>query len=478
MFDVAVIGAGVTGAAIARRLCSYRLSVAVLERSADVSFGVSKANSGIIHAGFHHNPSTLKARLEIRGNSLFDALKDELGFPFRRVGALVAAFSYEEMKTVDGLYAQGLANGVPGLEIVGRERILTIEPNLSHDAVGGLWAPSGGIVEPYRFVFALLENARLNGLELFTGFRVTGARSTSSGWKLDSDGGSIEARWVVNAAGLFADRVSGLFGAEEYAITPRKGEEYILDRNASGLPGAVIFPVPSANSKGTLVIPTVEGTMMIGPTAEEVHDKEDTGTTPENLERIFRLASRMVPAISIKDVITSFAGLRPALPGDDFYIALSGKAPRFLQAAGIQSPGLTASPAIAELVEDILRKDGLELVKKTDFTPTLPRFPRSRDLSPEELDALAARDPAFARIVCRCESVSEAEVVQAIRQGHTTLDGIKFYTRAGMGRCQGGFCAYRILSLIARETGMPVERITKRGGGSTFVVGRIGESAE
>jgi glycerol-3-phosphate dehydrogenase len=477
MFDVAVIGAGVTGAAIARRLSSYRLSVAIVERRADVSFGVSKANSGIIHAGFHHKPSTLKARLELRGNFMFDALKAELGFPFRRVGILVAAFSYEEMKTVEALYNQGTSNGVPQLEIVGRERILSLEPNLNRDAVGGLWAPTGGIIEPYRFVFALVENATANGVKLFTNWNLKSARfiGAEEAWELTSGASdALSARWVVNAAGLEADEVSAIFGAEEYRIRPRKGEEYILDRNAAGLPSRVIFPVPAHNSKGVLVIPTVEGTMMVGPTAEDVDGKEDTSTTPENLDRVFALASLMVPGISQKDIITSFAGLRPTLPGDDFFIAVSKKAPRFVQVAGIQSPGLTASPAIAEYVKELLKRDGLDLTEKPDFDPAIRRSERAREQSPADLDALARRDPAYAHIVCRCEGVSEAEIVEAITRGHVTLDGIKFYTRAGMGRCQGGFCTYRILSIISRETGMPIERITKRGEGSALVIGRIG----
>ncbi len=475
-FDVAVIGAGVSGAAIARRLSAYRLSVAILEKCADVSFGVSKANSGIIHAGFHHKPSTLKARLELLGNFMFDALKAELGFPFRRVGILVAAFSYEEMQAVESLYAQGLANGVPQLEIVSRERILSLEPVLGRDAVGGLSAPTGGIIEPYRFVFALVENALANGVRLCTGWNVAAARHRHGQWEISSSAGeTLRARWVVNAAGLQADDVSAAFGAEEFRIVPRKGEEYILQRGAAGLPARVIFPVPTANSKGVLVIPTVEGTLMIGPTAQDGDDKADTATTPENLDRVFSLASRMVPRISKKDIITSFAGLRPTLPGDDFFIALSAKAPRFVQVAGIQSPGLTASPAIAELVKDILKKDGLSLTEKTDFRPSAPRSERARDHAPESLDALATRDPAYAHILCRCEGVSEAEVVEAIRKGHTTLDGIKYYTRAGMGRCQGGFCTYRLLAVIARETGVPLERISKHGAGSELVVGRIGK---
>jgi len=475
MFDIAIIGAGTTGASIARRLSAYKLSVALFERKADVSFGVSKANSGIIHAGFHHNPSTLKARLEVQGNLMFDQLKAELRFPFQRVGILVAAFSDEDLKTVEALYEMGAANGVPGLEIVGRERILTLEPKLSGDVVGGLWAPTGGIIEPYRFVFALVGNARRNGVSLFTDWKVAGARRADGHWQLVSEQGEThEARRVVNAAGLYADEVSAMFGAEEFRIVPRKGEEFLLEKNAAGFPSHVIFPVPARNSKGVLVIPTVEGTMMVGPTAEEIEAKDDTGTTPGNLDRVFSLAGRMVPAISKKDVITSFAGLRPTLPGDDFYIALSKKAPNFVQVAGIQSPGLTAAPAIAEYVRDLLKEDGLELAEKKDFVPTIERSPKVIELSFPELDELVRREPAYAHIVCRCESVSEAEVVEAIRKGHVTLDGVKFYTRAGMGRCQGGFCTYRLLSIIARETGIPVDEITKRGKGSPVVMGRIG----
>jgi glycerol-3-phosphate dehydrogenase len=475
MFDVAIIGAGTTGASIARRLSSYKLSVALFERKADVSFGVSKANSGIIHAGFHHNPSTLKARLEIQGNLMFDRLQAELGFPFRRVGILVVAFSDEDLKTVEALYEMGVANGVPGLEIVGREKILSLEPKLSGDTVGGLWAPTGGIIEPYRFVFALVENARANGVRLFTDWNLSAARRVDGHWVLSSERGEIqEARRVVNAAGLYADEVSAMFGAEDFHIIPRKGEEFLMDKNAAGFPNHVIFPVPARNSKGVLVIPTVEGTMMVGPTAVEIDEKEDTGTTPGNLDRVFSLAGRMVPSISKKDVITSFAGLRPTLPGDDFFIALSKKAPNFVQVAGIQSPGLTAAPAIAEYVKDLLQKDGLELKEKKDFVPTIESSPKVVGMSFPELDELVRRVPAFGHIVCRCESVSEAEVVEAVRKGHATLDGVKFYTRAGMGRCQGGFCTYRLLSIIARETGMPIEEITKRGKGSPIVVGRIG----
>ena len=479
VYDVAIVGAGVCGAAIARTLSAYRLSVVLLEKCVDVGFGVSKANSGIIHAGFHHKPETLKARLEVQGNLMFEKLHWELGFPYKRVGVLVVAFSEEEMKTIEHLRAQGEANNVADLEICGAERVHALEPRLSPDAVGGLFAPSGGIIEPYRFVFALVESAQKNGLALRTGFEVVRARSATGVYTILSRAGEqVKARYVVNAAGLYADRVSAVFGAERFRITPRKGEEYLLDRLSEAHPAHVLFPVPAKNSKGILVIPTVEGTTMIGPTALDAADKTDVATTPENLESVFRHARHMMPCVSRRDIITAFAGLRPALKGDDFFIAVSRKARRFIHVAGIQSPGLTASPAIAEHVKGLLKKAGLRLVEKADFRPTLQKVITARGQTPESMAELVAKDPAYGNIVCRCETVSEAEVVEAIRKGHTTLDGIKFYTRCGMGRCQGGFCTYRILKILARETGRKLTEFTKRGPGSEIVAAELSEAVK
>lgn len=471
--DVAIIGAGVCGASIARLLSRYRLDVTLLEREVDVSFGTSKANSGIIHGGFHHNPSFLKTRLEVEGASLFDQLHRELGFPFRRNGILVAAMHPDEMLMVEHLYRQGVGNGAPGIELCSRERMLELEPKLSAAVVGGLYAPAGGIIEPYRFVFSLVENAKRNGVSVMTSFEVSGARKEGDRWFVTaSDGRTVESRYVINCAGLYADTVSALFGAEEFTITPRKGEYYLLDRLAAGSPRRVVFPVPSSVSKGMLVIPTVEGTTLIGPTADSVPDKDDLSTTAERLAVIAASARNLVPAVSERDAITSFAGLRPAL-GEDFFIALSTKVPRFVQVAGIQSPGLTASPAIALFVKNLLLRDGLELNEDPSFDPYLPRPVRVRDLDPLSRAELVAKNPAYGNIVCRCEEISEAEIVEAIRQGHTTLDGIKFYTRAQMGRCQGGFCTAKILRILMRETGMRADEITKRGRASRLLEGEL-----
>jgi glycerol-3-phosphate dehydrogenase len=474
VYDVAVVGAGVIGAAIARRLSGYRLDVVLLEKEVDACFGVSKANSGIIHAGFHHGPEFLKARLEVLGNTMFDRLQEELRFPFRRCGVLVAALNQEEMKAVEKLYENGLRNKSIGIELAGRQRMLALEPSLNPDVVGGLYAPSGGVIEPYRFVFALIENAQDNGVELVTGFEVAAARRADGVFRLaSSDGRSVRARYAVNAAGLYADRVSELFGAEAFRITPRKGEEFLLDRNARGLPGRVIYPVPTPVSKGILVIPTVEGTCMVGPTAVEIEDKEDLATSQANLEVVFASARRLVPSLSERDIITSFAGLRPTLAGGDFRIESSSLVPALVQVAGLQSPGLTASPAVAEYVKDLLKRAGLALEEKPDWNPCLPEVPRIRELTPSRVDELSRRDPAYGEVVCRCEGVSEAEIVAAVRRGHRTLDGVKFYTRAQMGRCQGGFCTYRILRILARETGLPVQAITKRGPGSELLGGEL-----
>lgn len=474
-YDVAVIGCGVSGANIARRLSAYKIRVAVLEKAADVSFGTSKANSGIVHGGFHHNKKYLKARLELQGNLMFERLRRELDFPFKRCGILVAALHEDEMKAVEHLYMQGVDNGVIGIELCSRDRILELEPKLSSDVVGGLYAPGGGIVEPYRFVFALVESAMKNGVHLYTDYKVERAERDVAGsrWTVTAaDGRRVRARYVVNAAGLYADQVSAVFGAEQFKIDARKGEYYLLDRLTKARPERVVFPVPTSVSKGMLVIPTVEGTVLVGPTADPAEDKEDYSTTAERLEQILDSGRKMVPALSRNDVITNFAGLRPVLE-EDFYIEPSKISPALVQVAGIQSPGLTASPAIGEYVKDLLKGMGLELTEKADWDPFVERRPRARELSPFELDDLIAKDAAWGNVVCRCENVTEAEIVEAVRLGHRTLDGVKYFTRAQMGRCQGGFCTYKIIKIIMRETGQSYDQVTKHGGMSRVLEGEL-----
>ena len=348
---------------------------------------------------------------------------------------------------------------------------------MTDSAVAGFFVPRGGVIEPYGYVFSLVESAELNGVEFWRNFQVVSAEKEKGFRTLTAaDGRKIQTRFIVNAAGLYADEVSRICGGEEFEIRPRKGEEYLLDRTSPGRPSKVIFPVPTPCSKDMLVIPTAGGTTMIGPSATMVGDKEENDTTQEEREIIFEHSKKMVKGISERDLVAAFSGLRPVLPGnEDFFIARSAKAEDLIQAAGIQSPGLTASPAIGVYVRNILAQCGVELKEKTAPRKILPPKNRARELSPEELDKLHADEKLAARIICRCEFISEAEIVAAVRRGHVTLDGVKFRTRAGMGRCQGGFCSTRVLEILAEELCCAALDVKQSGKGSEVLLGRAAE---
>ena len=472
-YDICIIGGGCVGMATAVALSRFQKRVALLEKECDVSFGVSKANSGIVHGGFHYPDTTLKGRLELQGNRMFWKLQKELGFPCKQCGILLAAFSPEEEEVLHKLFERGKNNGCRGIELCNASRTKELESKIAPDVTGSLYVPEGGVVEPFKYVFALSELAAENNVEIHTSFRVVHSELTPDGRILTGeDGRKVKARWVINCGGLYADELSSILGGESFKIYPRKGEEYLLDRNSAAYPDKVIFPVPLPHSKGVLVIPTAGGTTMVGPTADPVEDKEDTSTTTQSKEKIFTLARRMVPSVSERDLISSFSGSRPVMEGnEDFYIRVSGETPNLIQAAGIQSPGLTASPAIGEYILSLLKNRGEEFKLKKEVVYSLPPEKRVRELSTEEVDSLSRTDPAWARIVCRCEKISEAEIRHAIRKGHTTLEGIKLYTRAGMGRCQGGFCTSKILKLIAEETSSTLEQVTRNGKGSELLYG-------
>ena len=463
-FDVVIIGAGVTGCAIARELSKYAVKTALLEKEAEASFGASKANSGIVHAGFHSAPNMIKSALCVRGNYLYGVLKDELDIPFERKGELMVAFGKEQEEKLDFYLKQGEKLGVPDMKIVKGDELKALEPFLSDAVTAALFAPSAGVVNPYEFTYRLLYNAVQNGVEFFPDAKVTAVDKNVV--KTQND--TFKTRFIINAAGVHADEIAEMAGVKTFDIKPRKGQEYLLDRNCEGLARHVIFPLPTPTSKGVLVIPTLDGTLMIGPSAEDTSDREATETTNAVFDDIFEKPHAMIPAISAKSVIASFAGLRPVATGDDFILgptAVKG----FVNAAGIQSPGLTAAPAIAEKMAEILRGEGLELNEKPDFNPRVPRHLKMQKMTKEQLAKAVKENPLFGKIVCRCEKVSEAEIRQAAREGATTLDGIKLRTRAGMGRCQGGFCTYRILEILAEETGIPMENLTKKGGKSRLI---------
>ncbi|WP_017660098.1 NAD(P)/FAD-dependent oxidoreductase [Baaleninema simplex] len=467
-YDVVVVGGGVIGCAIARELSRYRIATALIDKESEVGFGTSKANSGIIHGGHHSSPNTLKGKLEWEGNQLWDDLCDELGFGFKRIGELTVALNSDQLPTLDKLQRQGEAKGVPGLERWDRDRIQAEEPHITEEAIAALFAPTTGVINPYEACFGLAENAVANGVALYTDSPVTDLSFDGETWTIQTPDATLHSRFVLNCAGLYADKLAEMAGVRSFSIRPRKGEEYLLDKRLQGFVKRVVFPCPTPVSKGTLVIPTFDGTLMVGPTAEMIDDKEDLTTTAEGGQKVFDFVTRMVPGISPRDCIAEFAGLRAVADGEDFIIGPTAKK-GFINVAGIQSPGLTAAPAIATMLADILKDEGLSMEEKEDFVPSVPKPIHFASLSTDEQIALAEKDPSYGRIVCRCEFVSEGEILDAIRRGAKTLDGIKFRTRAGMGRCQGGFCTGRCMELLSRELEIPLTEITKRGG-ETWVV--------
>jgi glycerol-3-phosphate dehydrogenase len=471
-YDVAIIGGGITGCAIARELSRYACRTILLERDIEVGFGTSKANSGIIHGGHHSDPSTLKGQLEWEGNQYWDQLHDELGFGFSRVGELTVAMDEEQLATLDKLEHYGAAKGVPGLERWDRDRIRQEEPNLNPDAIAAVYAPTTGVVNPYEACFLLLESACRNGVVFQGESPVTGLMRESDHWIVTTPQGQLAARFVINAAGLYADEIADLAGVRTFTIRARKGEEYLLDKRLNGYVSRVIFPCPTPVSKGILVIPTYDGTLMVGPTAQFVEHKEDDATTATGAQEVFESVTRLVPGISARDCIAEFAGLRAVADTEDFVIGPSSQ-PGFINVAGIQSPGLTAAPAIAHRLVDLLQEEGVTLSLRDDFQPAIEHPIHFMCLTTEEQMALAERDPSFARIICRCELVTEGEIREALDRGARCLDGLKFRTRAGMGRCQGGFCSSRCMELIADKYDIPLTAVTKRGGNSWVARERV-----
>lgn len=469
IYDVTIVGGGVIGCAIARELSRYNLRVVLLERNAEVAFGTTKTNSGIIHPGHDTPLSTLKGRLVVKGNRMFDQLQTELKFGFERIGAIYWIRAEEDRPRLEALMRQGVEKGVPGLEMWDAERLGREEPNLSRELIGALFAPSGGVINPYEFAFALIESAQNNGVELRVDSPVLSIAHdpVAEGGLLhiDTPGGIVHTRFVVNAAGVHADLIAAMVGLDDFRIFPRKGEEFMLDKRLQGIVRRLVFPLPTGVTKGTLIIPTYDGTIMVGPTAHDTPDREDVTTTTAGANEIFSYVNRLCPSVHQSDVITAFAGLRAVSSSGDFVIGPT-KVKGFVNVAGIQSPGLTSAPAIGEYVRDILADEGLKLDEKADFRAEIAGPPRFAKQSAREQERLVESNPAFGKIVCRCEIVTEAEIHDAIDHGARTIDGVKFRCRAGMGRCQGGFCTSRIIGILSERLGIPPEAVTKRGGGS------------
>lgn len=474
-YDVLIIGAGVTGCAIVRELSHTGLKIALSDACDDVAMGASRANSAIVHAGYDCVPGTLMAKLNVRGNEMFDDVCESLNVPLLRVGSFVIAFGEEDEKELNNLLERGRANGVPGLEIISGERAREMEPKLSDDVTAALWAPTAGITCPYELTIAMSENARANGADILLRKRAAAIDYASDEFTVKfEDGTSVSAKYVVNAAGVYADEVARLIGDDSFTISPRKGEYMLLDKQALCV-GTVIFQTPSKLGKGVLVSPTVDGNIFAGPTAQDKVEKNDTQTTPEGLAELKKFSLKSVPTLNLRQVITSFAGVRAQPSTGDFIIRPSDKNARFIHAAGICSPGLSSAPAIAEYVRGLIKEAGADTAERADAIYVREHAKPFRQMDADERAEAYKRNPLYGRIICRCETVTEAEIVDAIHRGATTVDGVKRRTRAGMGRCQGGFCAPRVMEILSRELGVPTESLTKFGGKSYMVAGKLGE---
>ncbi len=478
VYDVAVIGAGVVGGLIARELSRYRLSIVIVERSHDVAMGTTKANSAIVHAGYDAECGSLKAKLNVEGSRMMEGLCKKLGVKYIRNGSLVVAYRTQDMERVQELYERGQKNGVEGLEILDSKALHQMEPSLSETACGALFAPTGAIVCPYELNVAAVGNAMDNGADLLLDWEVTAIAAEQDGYILHSGGNSVKARYVVNAAGVYADHIAAMVGDTSFTIHPRKGQYMLLDHDCVGTVRHTLFNVPNELGKGILVTPTVDQNMLLGPTAEDQEDREDTSITAEGLQKVQENARKVVPTINLRGVITAFAGLRAVGNTGDFII----ESPRhgFWNVAGIESPGLSSAPAIAVYVVECLESQGLSLPPKDDFVEERRAPHRFNTLSMEEKNRVIQENPLYGHVICRCESITEGEIVDAIRQnpGARDLDGVKRRTRAGMGRCQGGFCGPMVTEILARELGIPLEQVTKFGGSSYLNVGKTRGGAD
>ncbi len=473
MYDITIIGAGITGTFIARELSRYQLKIVLIDKENDVANGTTKANSAIVHAGYDAEAGSLKARFNVRGNELYEAVCKELHVPFKRTGSLVVAFNEQEMKTIEELYHRGIENGVPQLEILDREGVRGVEENLSEEIIGALYAKTGGIVGPWELAIALAENALENGVELLLNSPVTSIKKQADGYRITAGDQQLQSKIVINCAGLYSDEINNMVNSPSFEILPNRGEYNLFDKSVGNLVNTTVFACPSEAGKGVVVMPTVHGNLLIGPTAEYVDSKSSVETTLAGLASISEHALHTLKQVGFQNVITSFTGLRAKVKSKDFIIEESKEAAGFINVAGIDSPGLTSAPAIAEYVVELVKGKIEKLEANPNYNPNRRPSIHFMELSDTEKARLIEKDPRFGRIICRCEQITEGEIVDVIRRkaGARTLDGVKRRARPGSGRCQGGFCAPRVMEILAKELDVEITEVVKDGKASYILTG-------
>ena len=473
MYDVIIIGAGVVGCSVARELSKYNAKILVIEKNEDVCSGTSKANSAIVHSGYDAPNGSLKAKFNVQGNRMMEAVCRELDVPFKRIGSLTVCTEAKLLPELDKLRERGEKNGVEGLKVLSREEVLAIEPHIGDEVVGALLAPTAGIVCPFKLTVAMAENAAVNGAEFLFDTEVKKIYCDDGVWHVVTGDHDYTAKAVVNAAGVYSDVFNNMVSERKLHITPRRGDYILLDRAAGGYVRHTIFQLPTKLGKGVLVTPTVHGNTIVGPTAVDVDDKESTATTADGIDSVIAKSALSVKGLPVRQVITSFAGLRAHEDGHEFVLGEPDDAPGFFNCAGVESPGLSAAPAIGVYIAGQIREK-LSLTDKADFVAERKDILNPATLSLEERNELIRREPAYGTIVCRCESVTEGEILDAIRRpvGARSLDGVKRRTRAGMGRCQAGFCSPKVMEILRRELGVDLTEVTKSGGSSYIVNAR------
>ncbi|MBQ4001579.1 MAG: NAD(P)/FAD-dependent oxidoreductase [Lachnospiraceae bacterium] len=478
--DVVIIGAGAVGCSIARELSRFCLDVIVVDKNEDVGGDASKSNSAIIHTGYDASPGTLESELVVAANPMYDQIAKDLDVPFKRVGAILPAVNDEQFEKLQDIKHKAVKNRVYDVQYKTGAELLEMEPNLNPEVKGGLYIPRESIIDPFILVQAYAENANENGVHFLLKTKVTGIRTENGEVKeVETTGGTIETKVVINAAALYCDEIAAMVGKADYKVVPRRGQFYILDRNTAVKVNHIVLPIPTKITKGKLMTPTIHGNMLVGPTAEDLPDKTDKATTVEGLASIEADVKRLIPGVRVRECITQYAGLRPNRNPEGLHVDTWEDLKGFINLSGVRSTGLTLSASMGVYVADLMRSLGAPMVPKEHFQKTRKGIVRFRELSQEEREALIQKDPAYGRIICRCETVTEGEIRDAIRRplGARSVDAVKRRVRAGMGRCQGGFCGPKVIKILSEELGIPETEVLKNEPGSRMITGKTREDA-